>query len=172
MVAVRLHVASSFEPARPSPVRVEAKRAPVPSETPTRPMQFADGFQSAPAPTPSTIRRSALQRGMTGGMVRELQRHLVAEGLLKASDMATGPGVFGPRTESAVRRFQEREGLPVTGMVGPQTWSALLGDGFKPARPEVTVTEVPQTLDASVTRPLESGQVSISSSRSKGARAI
>jgi hypothetical protein len=174
MVRLGLHV-SSFE----APRRVERPVAPQravapPSEMPTSPMQAPrfskDSFTSAPAPTPSAVRRSALQRGMTGGMVRELQRHLVAEGLLRSSDVATGPGVFGPRTEAAVRRFQEREGLPVSGMVGPQTWSALLGDGFKPARPEVTVTEVPQTLDLSVTRPLESVGVSISSSPSVRAR--
>ena len=174
MVRLGLHV-SSFESARkaqlPKPVSVPKPFASS-SEAPTGPMtarQIADSFQ-APAPTPSTVRRSALQRGMTGGMVRELQRHLVAEGLLRSSDVATGPGVFGPRTEAAVRKFQGREGLPVSGMVGPQTWSALLGDGFKPAAAEATSTDFPQSLDQSVTRPLESVGVSISSSRSLGAR--
>jgi peptidoglycan hydrolase-like protein with peptidoglycan-binding domain len=124
-----------------------------------------DSFQSA-APTPSAARRAALQRGMTGGLVRELQRHLVAEGDLRSADVATGPGVFGPRTEHAVRAFQEREGLPVTGMVGPQTWAALLGDGFSPPRSETTVTEQPRTLDLSQTRPLEAGFPSISNTRS------
>jgi peptidoglycan hydrolase-like protein with peptidoglycan-binding domain len=127
-----------------------------------------DSFAPAGAPTPSGLRRSALQRGMTGGLVRELQRHLVAEGHLRAADAATGPGVFGPRTETAVKAFQQSEGLPVTGMVGPQTWAALLDDGFQPARPQGTVTEVPKTLDTSVTRPLEASR--FSSTRSVAAR--
>jgi lysozyme family protein len=34
-------------------------------------------------------------------------------------------GVFGPRTERAVKRFQRRKGLAVDGVVGPQTRAAL-----------------------------------------------
>jgi peptidoglycan hydrolase-like protein with peptidoglycan-binding domain len=163
MMSVRSGI-SGFDRVRP---RAE------PSERPTRPMPAPavkvavaqDSFQS-PAVTPSALRRAALQRGMTGGLVRELQRHLVAEGHLRPSEVATGPGVFGPRTENAVRAFQAREGIEVTGMVGPQTWAALLGDGFSPARSETTVTEVPRTLDLSMTRPLETGAPSSSNTRS------
>ena len=35
-------------------------------------------------------------------------------------------GIFGPRTEAAVRRFQQNENLSVDGIVGKQTWTALL----------------------------------------------
>ena len=111
-----------------------------------------DTFQSStPAPTPTGNRRATLMRGMTGGLVRELQRHLVAEGHLRPADAATGPGVFGPRTEAAVRAFQGREGLPVDGVVGPRTWAALLGDGFAPAHSETTVSDVPRTLGTNAT---------------------
>lgn len=109
-----------------------------------------DGFEAGPL-SPSGRQRAALQRGMTGGLVRELQRHLVAEGHLRPADAATGPGVFGPRTENAVRAFQAREGLPATGMVGPDTWAALLGDGFVPQRSNTTVSDVPRTHATSAT---------------------
>jgi peptidoglycan hydrolase-like protein with peptidoglycan-binding domain len=35
-------------------------------------------------------------------------------------------GIFGPRTEAAVRDFQQNENLGVDGIVGRQTWTALL----------------------------------------------
>lgn len=35
-------------------------------------------------------------------------------------------GIFGPKTEAAVRAFQSDENLTVDGIVGRYTWSALL----------------------------------------------
>jgi peptidoglycan hydrolase-like protein with peptidoglycan-binding domain len=37
----------------------------------------------------------------------------------------TVDGIFGPVTDTAVRAFQEQNGLDVDGMVGSVTWSAL-----------------------------------------------
>jgi peptidoglycan hydrolase-like protein with peptidoglycan-binding domain len=36
-------------------------------------------------------------------------------------------GRYGNDTYDAVRAFQEDQGLPVTGEVGPDTWAALFG---------------------------------------------
>ncbi len=95
-----------------------AAPAPRPQAARTRPV---DGFEEAP-------RRSqgvALQRGMTGAGVRALQQKLVARGYLSRADMATGAGVFGPRTEAAVKRFQQAMALPVTGAATTATLAAL-----------------------------------------------
>jgi N-acetylmuramoyl-L-alanine amidase len=79
-----------------------------------------DGFEAPRRPTVAT-----LHRGSTGPAVRALQDRLVKAGALTPADVATGPGVYGPRTEAGVRRFQASVGLPVTGIAGPETQAAL-----------------------------------------------
>jgi peptidoglycan hydrolase-like protein with peptidoglycan-binding domain len=59
--------------------------------------------------------------GQGSGRVRVLQRRLARAGF------APGPidGLYGPRTEQAVVRFQAARGLPVDGIAGPQTLAHL-----------------------------------------------
>lgn len=69
-----------------------------------------------------------LRRGDEGEAVRDLQQRLARLGAtLRADD----PGGFGAATEEAVRDFQERRGLRVDGVCGPQTWNALVESGFR-----------------------------------------
>ena len=62
-----------------------------------------------------------VRRGTQLFPVRPLQQ------LLRARDHPVSvDGIFGPRTESAVRGFQQDRGLAADGIVGPQTWSRLV----------------------------------------------
>jgi chitosanase len=57
---------------------------------------------------------------MRGEDVRVLQQALVSHGSLSNAD-----GVFGTRTEEAVKQFQAQKGLKADGIVGPATRAAL-----------------------------------------------
>lgn len=57
--------------------------------------------------------------------MRAAQLKLVARGYLSRADFANGAGVFGPRTETAVKRLQVESGLPVTGVLDARTTAAL-----------------------------------------------
>lgn len=64
--------------------------------------------------------RVAIEPGQTGPSVRQLQIALVAAGYPVSDD-----GRYGPRTETAVRDFQARNGLTADGVAGPDTQAAL-----------------------------------------------
>lgn len=60
--------------------------------------------------------------------VQRLQRLLIDLGFLppnlpSGTDSATGN--FGRLTESAVRQFQQANGLTIDGLIGPQTWATI-----------------------------------------------
>lgn len=76
---------------------------------------------TAAVSTATSLQWPLLRRGSTGEPVRSLQYLLRAHGSGISVD-----GDFGPATEGAVRAFQSRAGLVVDGLVGSQTWSALL----------------------------------------------
>lgn len=68
----------------------------------------------------------AVQEGDTGEKVMVLQ--YVLSVLAEFNDtipFVTIDGIFGPDTKSAVIAFQRKKGLPLTGMVGQQTWDFL-----------------------------------------------
>ncbi len=64
-----------------------------------------------------------LAQGSTGDKVRQMQEQLaVISGAYPAIPKIDADGIFGPRTEEAVRKFQSVFGLPQTGVVDYQTW--------------------------------------------------
>ena len=75
---------------------------------------------SAPT-TPET-----LKRGSHGHAVEVLQNRLINLGTMTAAQKRTGAGIFGPRTEKAVRNFQTKHNLKVTGIVDAKTFRAMM----------------------------------------------
>ena len=79
-------------------------------------------WQALPA-DPNT---AVLSRGASGSVVTALQN-----GLKRYSTPATDPGAvdgdFGPKTETAVKAYQQDRGVAVDGIVGDQTWWAPAG---------------------------------------------
>jgi N-acetylmuramoyl-L-alanine amidase len=70
---------------------------------------------------------ASLRTGGRGEAVRDLQQRLAALG----HDARPDPlGTFESATEHAVRVFQDSRGLRVDGVVGRQTWSALVESGY------------------------------------------
>ncbi|MEV3990710.1 peptidoglycan-binding protein [Streptomyces sp. NPDC049837] len=67
---------------------------------------------------------TVLKPGANGPAVKAAQTLLVARG-----HKLTVDGAFGAGTEAAVKSFQKSAGLAADGVVGPQTWSKLLGGG-------------------------------------------
>lgn len=102
---------------------------------------------------------------MSGPEVLQLQRRLAA--LKYYPGMADG--VFGSDTEEAVWAFQEAQGLPVSGTVGPETRAALAD----PRRPAVLVpggaaTRIEVNLADEVLVVYQAGQVALVSHVSSG----
>ena len=71
---------------------------------------------------------AALRRGDRSDTVRAVQQKLKNWGYYTGSV----DGIFGPKTEEAVRSFQKKNGLTVDGIVGSQTLAAL---GMSAAQP-------------------------------------
>jgi len=74
---------------------------------------------SGPAPSGAGPRR--LKRGMKGADVKGLQKILIGAGHLAGG----ADGVFGPKTEAAVKRLQAQMRLTADGIVGPATHAAI-----------------------------------------------
>lgn len=62
-----------------------------------------------------------VKNGSKGADVKTLQTALNKVGNYGLAN----DGIFGPKTETAVRDFQKKNGLSVDGIAGPKTWSML-----------------------------------------------
>lgn len=66
-----------------------------------------------------------VSKGSKGAAVKAMQLLVIGYGYSCGWDGADG--VFGTNTLAAVKRYQKDKGLTVDGIVGPQTWTSLLG---------------------------------------------
>lgn len=97
---------------RPDAMHYEFMGSPDDAERAIASLTVADDL--APADRPR------LRKDDKGPWVERLQTRLNAHGTSLQVD-----GVFGPKTDEAVRAFQEEHDLEVDGIVGPVTWAAL-----------------------------------------------
>ena len=77
---------------------------------------FIQAYQAAnPRASPEGGPRAAPRR------LRQVQARLQAAGFAPGA----ADGQLGPHTRAALRQYQQRKGLPVTGVPNRQTWKAL-----------------------------------------------
>lgn len=80
------------------------------------------GVTAATKPAPSKpVIPATVRKGSKGAVVEQLQ-----QALNRAGAKLTVDGDFGGKTDTAVRAFQRKHKLAMDGVVGPETWAALL----------------------------------------------
>jgi len=85
----------------------------------------------------------SLQPGMTGPEVKKLQDYLVSLGYMTPEEVATGPGIYGPKTTAAVAKLQAALGVDTGGYAGywgPKTLAKLQSSTVAPATTTQTTT--------------------------------
>jgi hypothetical protein len=115
--------------------------------------------------TPATPAWPTVQQGASGERVKTLQYLLRQHGATIDAD-----GQFGPATLAAVKSFQSANGLSVDGIVGTNTWSALVvtvsagstGDAVRAAQSQLAAhhyaATVSGTFDTATTTALRAYQ--------------
>lgn len=71
------------------------------------------------------IATGEIKKGARGETVKSLQDNLVRLGYLTPAQVNTGPGIFGPRTDAALRRFQSEHNLTRDGIFGANTFREM-----------------------------------------------
>lgn len=107
--------------------------------------------------TAASASQPVLRQTSKGAAVERLQSALTEAGYPCAVD-----GDFGPRTDDALRRFQQDNGLTVDGIAGPRTWAALASSGQaqqaqaqQPAQAQAPAQANGSSFDASTTPSLD-----------------
>ena len=82
--------------------------------------------------TPLNYTPVGMGRGAQGSEVMAMQDKLVEFGFMTQAQQLSGPGIFGPQTESALKRFQRSQNLPPHGILDDATQAALDAPQSKP----------------------------------------
>lgn len=69
------------------------------------------------------VLKTNITEGTSSDDIKKVQELLATDGQIYPEGQVTG--YFGPRTKEAIKKFQERHGLPVTGVVDEETKSLL-----------------------------------------------
>lgn len=108
-----------------SPTTAPLPTAPsTPAPPSTAPPTTATTTTSCPSYEPND--RYPLQLCDEGPAVLVVQQAVLAAGVVLDYEGSFRDGYFGPDTEVAVREFQAINGLEVDGLVGDETWAALI----------------------------------------------
>ena len=81
--------------------------------------------------------------GSTGSAVSKLQTVLNQHGYDLAVD-----GIFGVKTQAAVRDYQKKNSLKLDVIAGPETWGSLLAQSKKDANGNATIGNNIQMIDS------------------------
>jgi len=80
------------------------------------------------AKLPADPNTPLLKKGATGAAATGLQKGLLKfGGAGSPTDPGAADGIFGPKTEAAVKAYQSQRGLTVDGVVGDRTWWTAAG---------------------------------------------
>jgi peptidoglycan hydrolase-like protein with peptidoglycan-binding domain len=124
--------------------------------TNTRKRLFSEGAIGAKETSqPDGVGERKLTLGMKGDDVKSVQTKLIALGYLTGK----ADGVYGTATESAIRRFQTRNGLTSDGICGEDTVKALYSSAAIDAGSSVTPSPKPvdESAPTRILRPGMSG---------------
>lgn len=110
---------TSVTPPASTPATPPASQTPTPQSSPQTPTSQPSTPQT---PTSVSVDLPILRVGMRGSAVNGLQERLKAIGAFKGAI----DGVFGSETQEAVKSAQRSFNLEPDGIVGPETWTALL----------------------------------------------
>lgn len=108
-------------PSSPSTVQPSQNISPSTNTVPSTPSTST----TSPVTQYSPNQAPLLTVGSQGQAVRDVQAFLREQGLYNNAP----DGIFGSQTQAAVRQFQQSQNLLVDGIIGPQTWGAMLNNG-------------------------------------------
>ena len=92
-------------------------------------LNSSDARKASSSSSSSSSSSGTCQPGDTGAAVKKVQKRLIALGYLEGS----ADGDYGNMTKRAVKAFQSKNGLSVTGIVNSSTLSVLNSSGAKKA---------------------------------------